>query len=1813
MESELTCPQTMMARFPVLVEGLHVDLQSVKKKLTIYFQTKRKSGGGECEIKALPDQTKFLVYFKSEQVQKEVAKKEFHMVQLLDPKPIQLQVSIYKEDIGRESSLNSTGVNRESATGQSQLLTSLDHLSKPEQGQPNTVPIQESPLLHQESASEYSSNQLLVSSDGPVDTVIVAMFFEKISPDVVISGKNENSWILTCPSHNDLKKIISQEQYTVAGSILNVQLYNKCKEDEKYESRTFILKGFDGISRLEHISLYIDSLSNSAEHNIEPLQDGTSVVVTFKTNIDDDSFVWDCCQKAFEDNTIIAHRLRKTDSVKVEGLHPDTNEDLLDLYFSNTNRSGGGEIKEIHIKADERTAVLCFCNPEVVRTVLERQHFLKNSQLTVGRYYPDQHLSLYGTDGLKVKHPEQCSIYFNPSLLNFLRTNMHLYNHELEQITKDLYCNIEISPNSKQINLKPSLDANVLWWYKIADNWKKNATEAVQKFMARFHFKVFPLEQDLWERVQLKSKQLVLPGLDVIHLPMENKIVVVGKEGYVLDASRKLQDILIQAKEKLEKERNTIEEEIPLESFEELEFLQTNVKDVLSFVETTTKNAPPLLKLKGMRNRVEHAHKIINYFRSQLEKKPLNLSNHMKDFIKTLDLKTFVQAHFVQNNLKATLIVGEAVELLAIKTDVKKVEDEIKNLFQEETVDIIPVQIQVTQDDKWTRFLDDLKSRHKSSCKIVEGKNPTSIIIVGFSNNVSDAAKALKSYLNKKQITMKFISAQAIEVDYMANFLILPEEPDVKIKGVTIEFIKAPSSGLKVIGRAEQIDEAVSAIKDKLSQVCKQTFTYSNAGESIVLTKQNDALQAKARSRKCMLLIKTKEDLQTETSIPKYVSKQADKDLTLPVPLAQVSKLQSGPTVQVGHVTVELKKGDITQERTDVIVNSTNSTLNSNSGVSGAILKAAGSSVEKECTSQGSQPNGSVVVTSGGQLPCQYIVHVVNVTSASITVSVSKVLEECEQLNITAAAFPAMGTGKCGTSGETAINAIFTGLENYFLNVTSSNMKNISIVAFEQHIYDCFADFFDKRKLSSSASATQTKTVVTTSSLFLDSSTAPVNFTIPDQPKDPLPTQLQIQNVIVEVKQGDITQENVGAIVNSTNTTLNLNSGVSKIILEKGGKTVVAECKQLGRGKIKPLDSAVNMLIGFENHLKRNQSSTIRFIYLVVFEESVYKVFNEVLQNSQEKMKIIRINIGNVEVLATFGDIVDERTDAIVNSTNVNLDLDTGISQAILIAGGKPLVDECEQMGVQSLNSVVTTGAGKLHGKYVLHLIDWTETKDIKGSIRKVLNECERLQINSVSFPAIGTGAGKRNPSDVANAFLDAISEYVRDFVPPALSMIRIVLFTPVMFHLFSLYMKQRFKICQPDEPTTLPVSDSHPIKQVKPDECVYPVILSTKKYLTSTVEIYGMTNDNIDMVRNDVENVIKENCKSKIIENKGGSFLSLNQRQKCMEFCENLQVKVEIQKDYIIINGYTDEVLEFIVQFNSLVQSAKDQMSRKQEEAQIKKFVQWELLRNGKFQPYDQSLNCDIEKAYQDKKETLKYEENEETWIINFKKKQMEDSKGNVFIISRRLLEGGTFELPATWSNMINQEFLVKDLEKDTEEYNKVTEKFTQSSKNQATIIKIERIQNRKLWQSYSVRKQTVERKIPGTNIEQILYHGTTKEIAQKVIKTGFNRSFCGRNATAYGKGTYFALNAAYSCDNKYSNPDEDECKYIYQARVITGNKCVGNKGMLEPAPVNAQGDATDLCDCAVDNLKNPKIFVIFCDDGAYPEYLITFKAREG
>lgn len=122
--------------------------------------------------------------------------------------------------------------------------------------------------------------------------------------------------------------------------------------------------------------------------------------------------------------------------------------------------------------------------------------------------------------------------------------------------------------------------------------------------------------------------------------------------------------------------------------------------------------------------------------------------------------------------------------------------------------------------------------------------------------------------------------------------------------------------------------------------------------------------------------------------------------------------------------------------------------------------------------------------------------------------------------------------------------------------------------------------------------------------------------------------------------------------------------------------------------------------------------------------------------------------------------------------------------------------------------------------------------------------------------------------------------------------------------------------------------------------------------------------------------------------------------------------------------------------------------------------------------------------------------------------------------------------------------------------------------------VVRVERIQNLAMWQSYVVKRQTicfretgeisseddaVQRKVQERFERKWLFHGSNFDVVDKILQQGFNRSFCGKNATVYGKGVYFARDACYSADRLYSVPDSKGRQHMLACRVVVGEYCKG------------------------------------------------------
>uniref|UniRef100_A0A8C6T8J7 Poly [ADP-ribose] polymerase n=1 Tax=Neogobius melanostomus TaxID=47308 RepID=A0A8C6T8J7_9GOBI len=178
-------------------------------------------------------------------------------------------------------------------------------------------------------------------------------------------------------------------------------------------------------------------------------------------------------------------------------------------------------------------------------------------------------------------------------------------------------------------------------------------------------------------------------------------------------------------------------------------------------------------------------------------------------------------------------------------------------------------------------------------------------------------------------------------------------------------------------------------------------------------------------------------------------------------------------------------------------------------------------------------------------------------------------------------------------------------------------------------------------------------------------------------------------------------------------------------------------------------------------------------------------------------------------------------------------------------------------------------------------------------------------------------------------------------------------------------------------------------------------------------------------------------------------------------------------------------------------------------------------------------------------------------------------------------------------------------EVDPNSVEYQDIAKGFHKTAKYK--IHKIERVQNYHLWSGYFVMRRKMEMKNSAAELgEKYLYHGTSAESCHCIERDRFDRNYTGAHGASYGAGVYFAINASYSANSRYAKPDPAGLKRMYVARVLTGHHTLGDSSMKSPP--QRGDDPSDKYDSLVDNLQSPSMYVIFHDDQAYPEYLITF-----
>ncbi|XP_036364589.1 protein mono-ADP-ribosyltransferase PARP14-like isoform X2 [Octopus sinensis] len=664
-----------------------------------------------------------------------------------------------------------------------------------------------------------------------------------------------------------------------------------------------------------------------------------------------------------------------------------------------------------------------------------------------------------------------------------------------------------------------------------------------------------------------------------------------------------------------------------------------------------------------------------------------------------------------------------------------------------------------------------------------------------------------------------------------------------------------------------------------------------------------------------------------------------------------------------------------------------------------------------------------------------------------------------------------------------------------------------------------------------------------------------------------------------------------------------INTGIYGIPIEEGTKCIVTTIKIYldthTNSKIKHIcliDVRKKVVSAFKRHLE---------MVFGISKSRGSTSSNTPFPGSQQEPSSMtpRTNVasgeyGRINIKPINDSITNAYLDVIVNSTNKILQLNDGsLSKSILNAAGPEIQYECNQKyprGISTSTIAITKGHD-LKCKNVFHLTlpEWDENSSdsILANLTQIMTIClenaERMGAKSLAFPILGAGALNYPIENLPETMFEAVKSYSNQN-PSQIKDVYFVVY-PKDTEIVKKF-KEYFQEISADGSDDSDGSDgSHgsDVSSDHEDEEIDDNVSAgqqedsvTLKFITN----YRNLNHAIKTVGKEYNSQLTTKEIPFDMELKGFRKPNL----KSIGTDHEVQISI---RDKIKIHGRYSHVKNAKLDVQSLLLEYKEA----DEEILFKDIVQWSYFDENNpenIRMFSDKENAKLEKANSQKKKSLDWNNRR----YDFQKMSFQHGGKNYKMKRKNLMDEA---IPNTWSPMGDNELLKSVQITNGQEYDDIQAIFSQYLPSYH-ITKIERIQNKALYHGYQVLKRKYELENPNISNEvDSLWHGTAGGSIDGINKSGFNRSYCGKNATAFGEGVYFARDIQYSAQDKYSAPDANNTKRIYLCSVLVGKMMKGSHGLKV---------LQDSCNSAVDDIQNPTIYVIFHDNQAYPKYLIEF-----
>ena len=170
--------------------------------------------------------------------------------------------------------------------------------------------------------------------------------------------------------------------------------------------------------------------------------------------------------------------------------------------------------------------------------------------------------------------------------------------------------------------------------------------------------------------------------------------------------------------------------------------------------------------------------------------------------------------------------------------------------------------------------------------------------------------------------------------------------------------------------------------------------------------------------------------------------------------------------ITINKSRLKIIQGDITEVNSDVLVNPANTQLIMGGGVAGAILKKGGKIIQDEATQKAPILVGESVITTGGNLKADYVIHAVGPRmgegneEAKLKNAVLNSLKLMDKQQLKSITFPAISTGIFGYPIKKCASIMISTIKDYLVN-KQTNIEKVNICLYTSDDYNVFEEFLN--------------------------------------------------------------------------------------------------------------------------------------------------------------------------------------------------------------------------------------------------------------------------------------------------------------------------------------------------------------------------------------------------------------------------------------------------------------------------------------------------------------------------------------------------------------------------------------------------------------------------------------------------------------------------------------------------------------------------------------------------------------------------------